>query len=128
MRCKLIRIEGMNGNGGRWSCKANSHAYKIAPTVVQIVVASQCQITYCYWLVSWDSLLLSSFNTLFNYFSCCGYVVFLEHRLHSVFCVGHVYFKSGLLQVFGITEFADESHRRGGNGGHGLAGGKGTWG
>jgi hypothetical protein len=44
------------------------------------------------------------------------------------FCVGHVYFKSGLLQVFGITEFADESHRRGGNGGYGLAGGKGTWG
>lgn len=61
---------------------------------------------YCYWLFEIRrSLMVWMLLDV-------GLWYFLVHRLHSVFMF---MLKSWLLQVFGITEFADESHRKGGN-------------
>lgn len=120
MRCKLIRIEGMNGNGGRWSCNTSpsSSTVTIASAVVQFgstVFASQCHYYYYYCLGRAQHSLIT-FDVVLS----------LVHRLHSVFALVMFYVKSGLLQVFGITEFADESQERWEWKGVWIGGGKGN--
>ena len=73
----------------------------------------------------------------YYYYCCClgrvqhslitfDVVLSLVHRLHSVFALVMFYVKSGLLQVFGITEFADESQERREWKGVWIGGGKGN--
>jgi hypothetical protein len=72
---------------------------------------------YCYWLFEIRRSLMVWMMLDVGLWLC----YFLVHRLHSVFALVMFMLKSWLLQVFGITEFADGSHRRGGNGRVGIA-------
>ena len=122
MRCKLIRNEGLNGNGGRWSCNL----------ITKFVYGHNC---VCGRSIPFYGLRVTM-SDHYYYYCCLGsgqhslitfdVVVFLVHRLHSVFALVMFYVKSGLLQVFGITEFADESQERWEWKGVWIGGGKGT--